>query len=404
MDRRAEDRVPAPTRWTTGRRDVGTTPPSGATFAPRGSGAVTTRSVQEVGERLGYEARDVLEALLETVADAVYVVDKDGRVAFANPAALRLLGYEEHELLGQVSHPTIHHHHWDGTPFPVEDCPMLRPRSTGETVRVDDDCFWRKDGTKFRVAYSSAPLPQRDGRGAVVVFRDVTARLDAEEAARRGAVESARAQEIHDSRARIVEATDAERRRLTRDLHDGAQQRLVRVLFALRLAADELGDVGAEVRGLLDEAADETESAIVELRELANGIHPAILTNRGLRSAVESLTARLPLVVSLDVTPERFGAALEAAAYFVIAEGLTNVIKHASTDEATVHVSRAGWNLLIEVRDDGQGGADPCGGSGLRGLEDRVAALNGTLSLSSPPGRGSRLRIELPLPAGASTP
>jgi PAS domain S-box-containing protein len=363
---------------------------------------MTTRSVQEVGERLGYEARDVLEALLETVADAVYVVDKDGRVAFANPAALGLLGYEEHELLGHMSHATIHHHHWDGTPFPVEECPMLRPRATGETVRVDDDCFWRKDGTKFRVAYSSAPLPQRDGRGAVVVFRDVTARLDAEEAARRGAVESARAAEIHESRARIVEATDAERRRLTRDLHDGAQQRLVRVLFALRLAADELGEVGSEVRALLDQAAEETESAIVELRDLANGIHPAILTNRGLRSAVESLTARLPLVVSLDLTPERFSAALEAAAYFVIAEGLTNVIKHASTDEASVQVIRAGWNLLIEIRDEGAGGADPFRGSGLRGLDDRVEALNGTLSVSSPAGLGTRLRIELPLPASAA--
>ena len=360
---------------------------------------MTTRSVQEVGERLGYEARDVLEALLETVADAVYVVDKDGRVAFANPAALGLLGYEEHQLLGRMSHVTIHHHHWDGTPFPVEECPMLRPRATGETVRVDDDCFWRRDGSKFRVAYSSAPLPQRDGRGAVVVFRDVTARLDAEQAARREAVERARAQEIHDSRARIVEATDAERRRLTRDLHDGAQQRLVRVLFSLRLAADELGDVSADVRGLLDQATEETESAIVELRELANGIHPAILTNRGLRSAVESLTARLPLVVSLDITPQRFGAALEAAAYFVIAEGLTNVIKHASTDEASLHVSRAGWNLLVEVRDDGSGGADPSRGTGLRGMDDRVEALNGTLSCSSPPGRGTRLRVELPLPA-----
>ena len=335
---------------------------------------MTTRSVQEVGERLGYEARDVLEALLETVADAVYVVDKDGRVAFANPAALRLLGYEEHELLGQVSHPTIHHHHWDGTPFPVEECPMLRPRSTGETVRVDDDCFWRKDGTKFRVAYSSAPLPQRDGRGAVVVFRDVTARLDAEEAARRGAVERARAQEIHDSRARIVEATDAERRRLTRDLHDGAQQRLVRVLFALRLAADELGDVGAEVRALLDQAAEETESAIVELRELANGIHPAILTNRGLRSAVES-PHRAACRSSSRSTSRRSASApaLEAAAYFVIAEGLTNVIKHASTDEASVHVSRAGWNLLIEVaRRRRRAAPTRARGSGLRGMEDRV--------------------------------
>jgi PAS domain S-box-containing protein len=362
-------------------------------------------SVQEVGERLGYGAQDVLEALLETVADAVYVVDKDGRVAFANPAALALLGYEEHELVGRVSHPTIHHHHWDGTPFPEDECPMLRPRATGETVRVDDDCFWRKDGSKFRVAYSSAPLPQRDGRGAVVVFRDVTARLDAEEAARRGAVERARAQEIHDSRARIIAATDAERRRLTRDLHDGAQQRLVRVLVALRLAVDEFraaGAAGPDTRALLDEAAAEAEAAIVELRELANGIHPAILTNRGLRSAIESLTAKLPLVVGLEITEQRFTPALEAAAYFVVAEGLTNAVKHAAANEAWVRVSRAGWNLLVDVRDDGRGGADAERGSGLRGLDDRVAALNGTLTLTSPPGTGTRLLAELPLPANGA--
>jgi PAS domain S-box-containing protein len=366
---------------------------------------MTTRSVQEVGERLGYRAQDVLEALLETVADAVYVVDKDGRVAFANPAALDLLGYEEHELLGQVSHPTIHHHHWDGRPFPEAECPMLRPRATGETVRVDDDCFWRKDGSKFRVAYSSAPLPQRDGRGAVVVFRDVTARLDAEESDRRGAVERARAQEIHDSRARIIEATDAERRRLTRDLHDGAQQRLVRVLVALRLVAGDLGAAAAQTQALLDQAAEETEAAIVELRELANGIHPAILTTRGLLSAVESLTARMPLLVTLRISKRRFAPALEAAAYFVIAEGLTNAVKHAAASEAIVHVTAAGWNLLVEIRDDGRGGADLRSGHGLRGLQDRVAALDGTLTVTSPAGKGTRLRAELPIrPAGSGGP
>jgi PAS domain S-box-containing protein len=396
MDRAAHIRTAIWTKWQGRKADLRQTPP------PPSRHMTMRSSVQAVGERLGYGAQDVLEALLETVADAVYVVDKDGRVAFANPAALELLGYEEHELLGHVSHPTIHHHHWDGTPFPEDECPMLRPRATGETVRVDDDCFWRKDGSKFRVAYSSAPLPQRDGRGAVVVFRDVTARLDAEDAARREAVERARAQEIHDSRARIIAATDAERRRLTRDLHDGAQQRLVRVLFALRLAVDGFdGAAGAnaEIEALLGQAAEETESAIVELRELANGIHPAILTNRGLRSAVESLTARLPLLVGVEIDEQRFGPALEAAAYFVIAEGLTNVVKHAGAGEATVHVEPAGDTLLVDVSDDGCGGADPCRGSGLRGLEDRVAALNGTLTLTSPPGAGTRLRIALPLAA-----
>jgi PAS domain S-box-containing protein len=358
---------------------------------------MTTNSVEAVGERLGYGARDVLGALLESVADAVYVVDVDGRVQFANPAALALLGYQEHELIGRVSHPTIHHHHWDGTPFPVEECPMLRPRATGETVRVDDDCFWRRDGTKFRVAYSSAPLPTRQGRGAVVVFRDVTARLEDEEAARDAAVERARAQEIHDSRARIVQATDGERRRLTRDLHDGAQQRLVRVLFALRMATDELDDDAADARAMLAAAADEAEGAIAELRDLVNGLHPAILTTRGLAAAVKSLTARLPLLVHVEIPDVRWPPAIEAAAYFVVAEGLTNVVKHADAGEAEVTVVTTEDALTLTVADAGAGGAGLTAGSGLSGLTDRVAALGGTLAAVSPPAGGTRLEATLPL-------
>ena len=270
-------------------------------------------------ERLGSAPRDVLQALLEAVADAVYLVDPDGRVVFANPAALRLLGYSaEEDLLGRVSHPTIHHSHWDGSHFPQEECPMLRPRLTGETVRVYGDCFWRQDGSKFRVAYSSAPLAMPEGRGAVVVFRDVTSRMEDEAAAQRAAVEHARAAEIHASRARIVEAADAERRRLGRDLHDGAQQRLVRVLLALRMAGRGADD---ETRELLDGAAAEADAAIAELRALAAGIHPQILTNRGIAAAVESLTGPLPLLVEASIPETRYAASVEAAAYFVIAEG-----------------------------------------------------------------------------------
>lgn len=357
---------------------------------------MTTSSVQRVGERLGLAPRDVLEALLSSVPDAVYVVDPDGRVEFANPAALELLGYEEEELLGRISHPTIHHHRWDGTPFPQEECPMLRPRQTGETVRVDGDCFWRKDGTPFRVAYSSAPLPMSTGRGAVVVFRDVTARIEAEEAARREAVERARAQEIHDSRARILAAADTERRRLGRDLHDGAQQRLVRVLLALKQAEGSCGDPVAG--GHLADAIREAEEAIAELRDLVTGVHPAILTTRGLAAAIDSLAARLPLITTVSVTDRRFAPSLEAAAYFVVAEALTNVVKHAGAEEVHVRIDERGDGLCIEVKDDGRGGARAEGGSGLRGLADRAAAFDGTLEIVSEPGQGTRLRVAIPVP------
>jgi PAS domain S-box-containing protein len=354
-------------------------------------------SIERIGA-LGLAPRDVLEALLASIPDAVYVVDHDGRVAFANPAALELLGYEESGLLGRASHPTIHHHHWDGTPFPEEQCPMLRPRMTGETVRVDDDCFWRQDGSKFRVAYSSAPLPISGVRGAIVVFRDATQRIEAERAAIREAAERARASEIHDSRARIIAAADEERRRIGRDLHDGAQQRLIRVLLAVKLAAAQVDD--AEASELIGKATVEAEEAITSLREIVDGVAPAILAARGLAAAVSSLIRRLPLVVGVDATEERFDPGIEIAAYFVIAEALTNVVRHAEADEATVTIASEDGTLRIVVADDGQGGAGLRAGHGLRGISDRVAALGGELALQSEPSAGTRLRISIPLGTG----
>ncbi len=353
-----------------------------------------------IGSRLGVAPRDVLEALLSHLADAVYLVDADGRIGFVNPAALAMLGYAEEELLGRDAHATLHHHRLDGTPYPARDCPILRARATGETVRGDGDAFWRRDGAPFRIDFSSAPLDTARGIGAVVVFRDVTRRIAGEQAALREAAERARAQEIHASRARLVQAADAERRRLVRNLHDGSQQRLARILLELGRLARELGDPSAgrtDAAARLSEIARETRVAIAELRELGSGLSPQILVTRGLGAAVESLTAPLAIPVERHIPPRRYAEMIETTAYFVIAEALTNVIKHASASSASVTLTLGpGRVLLVRVADDGRGGARARDGGGLAGIADRLAAAGGELSLRSPQGGGTQLLARLP--------
>ena len=198
----------------------------------------------------------------------------------------------------------------------------------------------------------------------------------------------ARIDELRASRARIVEAADAERRRLERDLHDGAQQRLVSLALNLRLAGSKLDSDPVAAKELLEETATELGEATTELRELARGLHPAVLSDRGLRPALEALAGRAPVPVDLGETPvERLPAAVESASYFVVAEALTNVARYAQASRAAVSVSRANGRIEVEVRDDGVGGADPDAGSGLRGLADRVAALDGRLEIVSPAWR-----------------
>jgi signal transduction histidine kinase len=203
--------------------------------------------------------------------------------------------------------------------------------------------------------------------------------------------------ELKASRARIVEAGLAERRRLERNLHDGAQQRLVSLSLAMRLARARLREAPEAAEALLDAASEELAQALEELRELARGIHPAVLTDRGLDAALEALTARVPLPVEVAAElDERLPPAVEAAAYYVIAEGLTNVVKYAHASEARVSVSRRNGSAVVEVADDGVGGADAGGGSGLAGLRDRIEALDGWLEIESEPGHGTHLRAEIP--------
>jgi signal transduction histidine kinase len=203
-------------------------------------------------------------------------------------------------------------------------------------------------------------------------------------------------QELRASRARIVEAGTAERRRLERDLHDGAQSRLVALALMLRAARNRADD--PKLAELLDHAQEELRTSLAELRELARGIHPAVLTDRGLEPALEALTARAPVPVALEVASAgRLPEPVEAAAYFVVSEALANVAKYAQATQASVAVRHVNGSLTVEVTDDGVGGADAAGGSGLRGLADRVAALDGTLELDSPAGRGTRLHAEIPV-------
>jgi signal transduction histidine kinase len=214
------------------------------------------------------------------------------------------------------------------------------------------------------------------------------ARLDAELVTR--------LQELRASRVRLVNAGDAERRRLERDLHDGAQARLVALSLALVLGRRRMPD-DSDTAALVDGWIGEVKLSLEELRELARGIHPAVLTEHGLEAALRSLAARSPVPVELVGGPGgRLPAAVETAAYFVVSEGLTNVAKYAQAGHATVRIERVDGRLVLEVSDDGIGGARPGTGSGLNGLSDRVAALDGVLRVSSPAGGGTCLRAELP--------
>jgi signal transduction histidine kinase len=210
----------------------------------------------------------------------------------------------------------------------------------------------------------------------------------------------ARVEELRASRVRLVEASNAARRQLERDLHDGAQQQLVALAVELRLLRSRVG-ANPEATELIDRMEDKLGAALDELRELARGIHPGILTDRGLAPALDSLAARAPLPVKCEIDlPGRPPPSVEAVAYFVAAEALTNVLKYARASKARLHARQEGDDIVVELQDDGVGGADERKGTGLLGLRDRVGALEGTLRVVSPPGGGTLVRAEIPCRAG----
>jgi len=205
-----------------------------------------------------------------------------------------------------------------------------------------------------------------------------------------------RVERLAETRAGVVDAADAERRRLERDLHDGTQQRLVSLAMRLGMARAEHPDA-AQANQVIAEAHEETKAALLELRQLVRGLHPAVLEDRGLDAALSGVAARLPIPVRLTVdVPRRPSPTVEAVAYFVVSEGLTNIAKHAQASQAEVFVQRASDRLHIIVSDDGVGGADPARGTGLAGLAKRAASVDGTFEIASPPGGPTLLTVDLP--------
>jgi PAS domain S-box-containing protein len=359
-----------------------------------GTGRVVGNMVAytDITERKAQEER--LQALIDSSPVALVEFGLDTRIRVWNPAAERIFGWTQEEMIGRDGLPMA------PPPLRAESEELFDRVRTGESINDHETTRMRSDGTLVAVSIAAAPV--RDASGQVVsnmvAYTDITERkAQAAEVHRLNAELHARLEELAASRARIVTAGDTERRRLERNLHDGAQQRLVALALSLRVAQAQLDSDPAAARATLADAGDELARALDELRELARGLHPAVLSDRGLRAAVEMLAGRAPIPVELAGIPEeRLPEAVEAAAYYLIAEALTNVARYADATAVSVRVAADATRVLVEVSDDGAGGADPAGGSGLRGLADRVEALGGSLELVSPAGEGTTVRAEIP--------
>jgi PAS domain S-box-containing protein len=354
--------------------------------------------------RRRWSAGDVQEALVISGEIPLWLVDGDDRIAFVNDAAVRVLGFDsDEELLGGPSHDSIHYKHRDGSPYPVEDCPITHATRRGEAIRIERDWWVRKDGSMVPISIHCVPL-RIDGRmGTAMTFHDLTASVEAEDERLRLEVARARLVEVSASRARIAAAADETRRRIERDLHDGVQQSLVSLGLHLRGMQAALPPQFDALNDELSGIVGGLTSALDELREISHGIHPAILSEGGLRPALRMLARRSAVPVDLDLRAEgRLPQPLEAAVYYVVSEALTNAAKHAHASVVNVELDIGDAIVRLAIRDDGVGGADATQGTGLVGLSDRIEAVGGTFAVSSGPGIGTKIRAAIPLSAGTS--
>ena len=320
-----------------------------------------------------------LRATLEAALDAVLTMDHNGRITGWNHAAETTFGYRAEEVIGRemadtIVPPSLRAAHRKGLArFLETEHPVILDRRLELTGM-------HKNGTEFPVELTITRISLPGPPLFTGYLRDITDRKRVEA-------------ELRASRARLVEIADTERRRIQRNLHDGAQQRITAVLLTL----GRLREAPQERAALIDMAVDELSASLEEIRELASGLHPAVLSERGLVKALEALALRagIPIDLQTDVRPG-LPEQLEAAAYFVVAEGLANTQKHADASSVVIRTHTDSETLVVEVLDDGVGGANEEGG-GLRGLADRIEALGGTLALESPTGGGTRLLGRIPL-------
>ena len=345
---------------------------------------------------------ELTETIVDTVPSLLVHVDLEGKLVKANRAAVRAVGLETSAQL--VGRPF-----WDVFIGQDEREAMIerfRQAAPSFARASYENTFTNERGDQTVIAWESAPVIDEQGRvtGIVAGGLDVTERKERElELARERDLRMRQEAEVRASRARIVRAGDEERQRLERNLHDGAQQRLVSLSIALRLIETKLETDPAAATSLLAGARVELSEALAELRELARGIHPAILSDRGLLPALESLASRLPIDVELKASADlALPDAIEAALYYVVAESLTNVVRYADTTAATVEFESDERAVSVIVSDEGSGGADPLRGTGLRGLQDRVSALDGQFHVESTPGQGTRVVAEIPLVAAVT--
>ena len=324
----------------------------------------------------------LVQAMLDSSLDAVVTIDAEGRILMFNRAAETTFDYREEDVLGRdvadtIIPPLLRERHRTS---------MARLLATGERTILNrrvEVTGMRSDGSEFPVELTVTSVPVDGPPVFTAYLRDITDRQRAE-------------RELIESKARIVESADRERKRIERNLHDGAQQRLVVTLLLLRRMSQD-GEIPPALRESLDLATEETARAIEELRELVRGIHPVALTESGLAAALRNLAGRSPVAVEVDVPELRLPEAIEVAFYYVAAESLANVAKYAEATSVDVSLSTDGGVARLRVRDDGVGGANPNGGRGFAGLVDRMEVLGGTLDVHSPAGVGTTVTATAPM-------